>query len=143
MFETKKLAGGQVLITGEDTAGNTGKQVVDGTEWAELARAKADREVHENFEQTVEQFFAPLTEAIDQLNAAHQPTVDPLFQVVLSEGEAATPGEAAIVAHLSLDSAILRLIEEDATAPRLLWLSDSELVILEAEAPADVEPVAF
>lgn len=130
-FSTSKLAGGRVLVTGNDLYGNAGKVIVDGNQWAELQRAQADGEVHKQFDADVAAFFGPLTDAVDRLNAAHKPTIDPAFHVVLSEGREPVAGEAGVVADLTHDSVILRLIEENAQAPRLIWVGEGQLEVLE------------
>lgn len=133
MFTTINLAGGRVLVQGKDQFGNEGKTVLDGVEWNQLKVERKHDELHEEFDAKIAEFFKPLTEAAAQLEAAHsKPNVDPLFYIVEQE---ATPGQEAQHEQLRMldrDSVILRLLEQDAATDRLIWISDTELEILEA-----------
>lgn len=141
-FSTKNLSNGRVLVKGADIDGNVGQIVVDGAEWAALKQAQEHSKLHEAADDAINAFFAPLHEALDQLIDAHKPSTDPLFYVVLEEGQEKVEGKSQTIAKLSQDSAILRLIEEDARAPRLVWITGTDLEILEAPAPLASASVA-
>lgn len=139
-FTTRNLAGNRVLVQGTDIDGNTGKTVIDGSEWAELRARKTHQELHGVFDEKVREFFAPLVDAVDAIAEQHAPQVDPTYTLVLTEGVEASEGVAEEVVVLSKDSVILRLLEEDSASPRLIWITDTELEILEAAAIPALSP---
>ena len=126
---TTRLAGHRTLVQGSDILGVHGKQILDSSEWDEVADRKTHDEIHDAFDAKVKEFFAPIMEAADALHEAHKVLTDPAFYLVLDEGEEATAGRPEEIVALSHDSVVLRLIEQGATN-RLVWVNDS-LEILE------------
>lgn len=128
-FTTLALTGDRVLVKGTDGQGTQGETVLDGSEWAEVKANRDHHLAHDEFEAAVEEFFAPITEAAEKLNAGFvRPDTDESSFVVIEEGEEATPGRRPVVFKLSRDSIILRLLEEGGE-DRLVWVND-ELEVL-------------
>ena len=134
-FTITNLAGDRALVKGRDASGNHGQQILDAAEWNEFnARNKHD-EAHEAFDAAVEEFFAPLNQAVDALKETAKPKLDPLFFVTVQEGTAAVEGTHEVLVHLSHDSAVLRLITQDPDTDRLLWVNDTLEILADAPAP--------
>lgn len=134
-FSIINLAGERALVQGTDAYGNTGKAMVSAYEWAQLKTEQKHQELHEEFDAKVKEFFAPLTDAIEQLETAHTAVnTDPLFYIVEQEATPAVEGQAEKLRRLDRDSVILRLIEQDADTSRLIWIDEHTLEILAADA---------
>lgn len=131
-LNTINLAGNKVLVRGTDRFGVQGEQIVDATEWLELNGNDAHSAAHDAFEKAVEDFFAPLTAAVDELNAAHAPeALDPLLFFVTGNKVDAVDAEEQVITELSIDSVILRAIESG-NSDRLIWINN-ELVVTALE----------
>lgn len=141
-FTITKLAGDRALVKGRDAVGTYGQQILDAAEWTEVTALTKHNQAHEAFDEAVEAFFAPLTEAVDALKATAKPKQDPLFFVTLQEKSESVAGSDEILVHLSHDSAVLRLIEQDPDTERLLWVNDT-LEILEATDPQQIKAAAL
>jgi hypothetical protein len=131
-FTIINLAGDRALVKGRDAQGNHGQQIIDAAEWNEFNAHKKHEEAHADFDAAVEEFFAPLNEAVDALKETAKPKQDPLFYVTVQEATASVEGAHEVLVRLSHDSAILRLIEQDPDTERLIWVNDS-LEILEQQ----------
>lgn len=140
-FTTKKLVGHRTLVQGTDGAGVSGQQVLDSRQWDELNGHGEFDKAAKAFDAAVDEFFAPITKAAEAAEAAAQkPGDDPATYVVVNEGVAATAGEQRVVALLSHDSTVLRLLEEG-KHDRLVWVNDSLEVTAESTAtPATTGP---
>lgn len=141
-FNITRLAGSRAIVEGTDTRGTSGSEVISTEEFDAWVGATTVNESHRVFDEAVEQFFAPLTEAAEALDEAHRqgPKLDPLTHIVEQEAEAyqpETPGQVRVVRELGRSAVILRAIDEGADN-RLIWVNGS-LEILEAEAEAEVE----
>ena len=133
-FNTKALAGDRLLVTG-----NPGQQTVLFVhQWNTLKQEFRKESLVADFDSKIEEFFAPLVAAQEQLEKAMAPVIDPAFTIVLNEGKEHQNGEDAIVIDLSTHSAIARLIERG-ELDRLIWVGDDTIEILEYEAPAIVD----
>lgn len=133
-FNTKALAGDRLLVTG-----NPGQQTVLYVEqWNTIKQELRKESLVADFDSKIEEFFAPLVEAQDQLEKAMVPVIDPAFTIVLNEGKEHQAGEHAVAIELSTHSAIARLIETG-QLDRLIWVGDNAIEILEYEAPAIVD----
>lgn len=129
-FTTLNLTGERVLVAGTDSQGTTNQVVVSSSEWTEVKGHQSFNEATASFEEHVEKFFAPLTEAADKLDLAFaKPADDPISYVVLNEGTEAEVGKEEVVIKLSHDSVVLRLIEAS-DFDRLVWVGD-DLEVLE------------
>ena len=135
-FHTTDLSGNRVLVEGTDVRGNSGNQVIDANEWLEIKGALKHNEAHEQFDDTVRSFFAPLMEAVDALRADRQPELDPLSYVVVQEGVDSVQGQDEIAVRLSPDSMILRLLEQDPQTSRLIWVNEVLEILPEPTAPS-------
>jgi hypothetical protein len=133
-FTITNLAGDRALVKGRDAAGGYGSQILDAAEWNAFKAQSGHSDAHEAFDAAVEEFFAPLNAAVEALKDTAKPKLDPLFFVTVQEGSKAVEATDEVIVALSHDSAVLRLVEQDADTDRLLWVNDT-LEIL-ADAPA-------
>lgn len=139
-FEMLELTGNRVVVTGTDLLGQTGKVVIDGTEWAGLKRHDAAHQAEAEFDAALQAWAAPMIEAQEKYEAAiAADDQDPLEYMVLHEEVVATEGRPEVRARLSKDSQILRLIEDN-DFDRLYWVTESNLEILKAGA-SPVQPM--
>lgn len=137
-FNTTELANDRVLVTGEDAQGYPSKKILDAKEFNALKLRDAQAGAVEEFDASVEAFFAPLTEAAERVQAAQKITLDPAFFITIQEGEAGTAAKQEILHQLGQDTVVLRLIEQGNTA-RLIWVGDDiEILAANAVAPAPV-----
>lgn len=140
-FTITKLAGDRALVKGRDASGTYGQQILDATEWSEVTALTKHNQAHEEFDAAVEAFFAPLNEAVEALKETAKPKQDPLFFVTIQEKSESVAGTEEVLVHLSHDSAVLRLVEQNPDTGRLIWVNDT-LEILEASDPQQVQAVA-
>ena len=149
MFTITQLAGHRALVQGTDTFGNVGKTVIDSTEWDSIKEHVGQHGAADAYEEALADFFAPLNNALAEIEDAAKPVVDDLFQVVIQEGSEGVAPQAAEVATLSHESAILRIIESDATGARLVWVTEDQLEIVAvsdsvtsvaSDRPVDLDP---
>ena len=131
-FKTTKLVGDRVLVQGTDFLGTEGKTVLDAAQWTELNAHKAWDSATKEFEEAVEQFFAPLTAAADKAKAATKKVDDPITFVVVEEATEGVAAKPAHVVKLTRDSIVLRILENDAATDMLAWVGD-ELEVLAAD----------
>ena len=130
-FKLQPLANGDVLVTQSNKPKH--QALLDGSQWAEVQSRMAFKDATVEYDQSVKEFYAPLTEAADKMEAAAAgPAVDPLFTVVITEGEAGTPSTCAEAYQLNAHSAILRLIEQDPNTDRIVWVNADTLAITAA-----------
>lgn len=131
-FTSTKLAGDDYLVAGTDVHGNSGKVVLDGSDWNAVLAARATDVALEAFDAKVTEFFRPLTEAAEELKAAREAAAqgDELFRVVITKGTKGTPAQEEQVVHLDTSGAILRLIDEG-RFDRLLWVGDQLVITAE------------
>ncbi len=120
-FTTTRLAGSRTLVQGTDSASNSGSVVLDSAEYDNLFAQDQLADAHAEFDAAVEEFFAPITEAADKLEAAHRVEVDPSSIYVVDEGEAGVSGRPAKIIEVSHDTQVLRLVQSD--PDRLLWVN--------------------
>lgn len=135
-FSTINLTGERVLVKGTDRFGTDGETVLDATEWNEVQRHLGFSKAKESFDASVEEFFAPLMAAADQLQEQLSvPKPDPDSYIVLDEGEEGSAGRSREVIKLGHDSIVLRLIARGET-DRLVWVMDQLEVMAVEDAPA-------
>jgi hypothetical protein len=139
-FTTTRLVDGRVLVAGQDINGVSGQTVVDATEWDEVNADQAYSKAVEDFDSAVEEFFAPLLAAVDNLNSTIEVPRDPASYVVVQEAVEGVPAQERVLHHLSSDSIVLRLIEQG-DHDRLVWVG-GELVVTVADTPLPVEAPA-
>lgn len=126
-FTTTALADDRYLVEGQDVRGVTGQVIVDGTQWNQMQRRRELTEAHKEFDLKVEAFFAPLSEAISEINSAKKIEVDPLLYVVEQEAVEGSAAREERLIRLTPDSVILRAIAEGKD-DRLIWVG-GELVL--------------
>jgi hypothetical protein len=119
-FKTQALTGNRVIVSGTDVNGVQNQTVVDGSEWAGIKAERNFAGAEANFEASVEEFFAPLLAAAEEMGKALEVPTDELEYLVISEG----------VERLSKDSQVLRLIE-DGNDHRLVWVGDDLEILAE------------
>lgn len=133
-FNTKALAGDRLLVTGNPNQ----QSILYVKQWNTIKREQGKSVLLADFDAKIEEFFAPLVAAQEELDKAMIPVVDPAFTIVLNEGKEHQCGEDTVVVELDDDSAIARLIEMG-QLDRLIWVGDHLIEILEYEAPAIVD----
>ncbi|USH45464.1 hypothetical protein SEA_DOTI_17 [Microbacterium phage DoTi] len=131
-FTTTTLTQNRVLVDGTDRFGVTDRKVLDATEYNELFAADQHSAAHEAFDAAVREFYAPLTAAVEEFEAAHAAEEDDLFELVVQEEIAPTLGQPEIRRRLGRDTVILRLIDQG-EEDRLIWIK-GELEITAAAA---------
>lgn len=142
-FTITELTGHKYLVDGTDVRGFGGQQIIDSTEHDLLIERDRLNKAHDVFDSKVEDFFAELTEAVDELNKAHtQVEIDPLLYIVEQEGTEGVEAQQQVVRQLNPDTVILRAIiggHQD----RLIWVNN-ELVLTKTpvvvQAPVFAEP---
>ena len=139
-FKTIRLANHRVLVDGTDAFGNSGRTVLDSTQWDGIKAELTKSTVEDQFNAAVEEFYAPLLEKIDAIVAdAQKSVVDDAYVLTVGETVDAVEAVEPTVYRLNQDSAILRLIEEGRT-DRLVWVNDSlEIIAEQDETPANAE----
>lgn len=101
--------------------------VVNTSQFFDLKARVAFKKAEAEYDQEVKWFHMPLTEAAEKLAKAKdlRETIedDTFFEVLrpATEGILSAPAE---IVHLTVDTVILRLIEQDKT-DRLLWVGDT------------------
>jgi hypothetical protein len=122
-FTITKLVNDRVVVSGTDSFGTSGKEILDATQWNEINGHSEYDQAVEAFERAVESFFAPITEAAEKMQASLERPTDSLGYVVLSEGSEATPAQEEVLVKLTRDSIILRLLDQG-DEDRLVWVND-------------------
>ena len=144
-FTTTALANGSVLVTGADGT-RSYQTLLDGREFASLKQHEAVDMAEKDYDQKVRDFFAPLTDAVDALEDAARPTIDPAFIYIMEEGEESVEGRPATIIELDEDTVILRLLDQG-NVTRLQWATiagEDTILILEepsVEAAPTVVPI--
>ena len=131
-FSTINLVDNKVLVSGTDATGETGQVILDGTQWAELTAKVKHEQAHDDFDTAVEEFFAPLLQAADKLEATAVINEDPISFIDFGQDIDPTPAQRSTRVHLTRDSIILRLIE-NRDFERLIWVGE-KLEILAADS---------
>lgn len=134
-FTVTQLSGSRALVNGTDIRGSVGEEVLSTQQWDEVKATERYKEADAAYDQTVENFFAPLVEAEEALSAALTPAVveDPAFTILLEEGEAGVAAKPERRLHLDRASVVLRLIEQS-QFDRLIWVN-GQLEVLALQAP--------
>lgn len=132
IFNVTELAGHRALVTGDANQ----QCILDTTERDELRFIMENREVDEMFEENIEDFFAPLTQAAELHDLQHEALAkqfeqadDPAFNFVMKagvEGVEAVEEERVVLGH---DSVVLRLIDSGRT-DRLVWVGNDRIEIV-------------
>ena len=121
-FTTTKLAGNRVLVQGEDSLGNSGFETLDSSGYEQLMHHLTHADAVDEYNASVEEFFAPLTEAAELLEDACVQVLDPYSYFDLEyEVEEVEPVKGQRV-ELNREAQILRMIEANDTG-RLIWVN--------------------
>lgn len=135
MFTVTRLMNNRALVEGTDVRGRTGLAVLDTWQWDSIEDRLRFQQAESKFEQVVEDFFAPLLQGAEEVAQETAPAKpDPISYVIFAPGAEGVEAKEAEVMHLNTDSIVLRLIEEDPVAPRLRWVTDSQLEVVEVVA---------
>lgn len=139
-FSTTKLLNGRVLVRGTDRFDVTGETVLSSEQWDEVNAHKQYDLAADAYDRAVEEFFAPIMEAGEQLEkAVSRKPQDSVGYVVLREPVEGVQPEPGHIVKLNKASIVLRLIEQG-SYDRLVWVG-TELEILEAiDTPAPAAP---
>lgn len=125
-FNTTELDNHEVLVEG-----NNGEQaVLDSTQWDAIKMRGVVTNLQGEFDTELKQFYAPLLEKADELNAklaALEDDDDEMSYVVVREGVEGVEPVSEIVEKLTRDSKILRLIEAGKT-DRLRWVGNAIVI---------------
>jgi hypothetical protein len=135
-WTTQRLVNSRTVVAGTDGNGVTNSTILYTGEWDRITAHQAQHQAEDLFGNTVEEFFAPLLEAAEKFEATKVTADDPLTYIVLHEGTEGVRNVPADVVHLSQDSQILRLIENNETS-RLVWVGDDlEILAVDPNAGA-------
>ena len=129
MFQITYLAGDKALVTG-----NAGQQtILDAEEYLLLKRHIQEKGLVQAYDQTVSEFFKPLTDASEAITAAARDAAkqDPDFILVVKEEVSGVTPVQQEIYQLGHDTVVLKLIEENRTE-RLLWIGQDRIEILAA-----------
>lgn len=139
-FTLKYLTGNRVYVYGTNDAGIQHEVVLDGTMLREIQQYHLVHKAGDAYDRTVEEFFAPLTDAAEILQLVQQPLEeDPAFVYVVEEGVEPVKGVEPEAYKLDHDGAVLRLLETG-DIDRLIWVSlgnSSSIEILGYQPPLD------
>ena len=135
-FTTRNLTNDHVVVSGTDVDGNSGKVVLDASQWVSLNKRDDVSQAQAAFEAAVEEFFKPLTDAAERASQTVS-TVDEDSFIVLHEGVEGVAGRPADILRLNHDSIVLRIIEQG-NQDRLVWVRDV-LEVLEV-LPVSTKP---
>ena len=126
IFDTTALANDQLLVTGNAAQ----RTVLNVSQWNELKRDQRVRTLETEYDEEIKEFFRPLIEAEEKLDAATIAPIDPAFTIVLSEPVEHRCAEKGVAIDLDEHSAIARLIEMG-EFDRLIWVDDSTIAVTE------------
>jgi hypothetical protein len=120
-FMTQTLLTGGYLVTGVDSTGNEGTAVLRSPAWDRVLQFRSYQSKSEAYEQAVEEFFAPLLEAVAQVEGDAPKdwksiTLDPGVQ-----------GIKSVTVDLDEAGIVLRLVEEDPSCLR--WVEGALVAV--------------
>ena len=120
------LSGNRVLLSEGDK-----QYVADATEYNDLVAKRDILHARNEFDDSVDEFFAPISEALDKLNEAGKPKLplDPYTYRVVQEETKGVASQSRIIHAYAKDTTILMLVD-DHKEDRLVWVGDS-LEVLE------------
>ena len=127
-FIYTELSNDRALVTD----GGKRSVVLNVFDWNQAKLQLQHKEAVNEYDDTVAEFFAAITDAAEKLEESLLPVQDPNAYITIAEGEAGTPHVCAQVMHLDYDSQIARLIAEGET-DRLVWVGKDRIEILKYE----------
>ena len=136
LFNITKLAGHKLLVTGDANQA----AVLDTTEWDGVATLVAEHDAQHTYDTKVEEFFAPLQAAADELEKITLGTAlqDPAFVVTLHAEVEGVESKDAVQMHLSTEATIVRLLLAGDFS-RLIWVGDKEIAILALDSVVEAD----
>lgn len=126
MFTITPLLGGGTLVEGTDITGKSGRTILISDRWDAVQSVRAHMRASEAFDEVVQEFFAPLTEAAEAAQAIAHPATTEWSRVTITEG---TEFEPAEVVSLDMDGVLLRLLHET-DGSTLRWIGEDTLVAI-------------
>ena len=127
-FIYTELSNDRALVTD----GGKRETVLNVFDWNQAKLQLQHKEAVNEYDDTVAEFFAAITDAAEKLEESLLPVQDPNAYITIVEGEAGTPHVCGQVMHLDYDSQIARLIAEGQT-DRLVWVGKDRIEILKYE----------
>lgn len=124
-FTTTNLFGGSVLVSGTDIGGKDGEIVLRSEPWAAIVKFKAQQAADKEFNEGVEEFFAPIVEAAEKRDAA---VADAEKWNLVTLGEDVEGHESETV-ELDEDGVLLRLLDET-DGSMLRWVGDRLVAVV-------------
>ena len=137
-FNTLALTNNRVMVTGKDEQGHH-KTILDGGGWADLQRNEAILKAQDNFDRALADFYAPLNEALSNLETDTRVVRDPMSYITVTEGTEGTDSKDAVEIRLDKDTQILRMLHTPGQEKRLIWVDDSIEILAFEQASLDVE----
>lgn len=126
-LKTTRLLNGGYLVTGQDSAGNEGKTILHSERWDMVQHLRAHEVAEKEFDEAVEEFFQPLTDAADRARATIAGPAMDLATVTFGEN---VEGSKAREVELDEDGILLRILTEG-NQNLLLWVGDDKLVAIQ------------
>jgi len=123
-FTTTPLVSGGVLVEGTDSKGNDGTTILRSERWDAVVHIRTHTVATDEFNEMVEEFFKPLTDAADKAKALIAGPTSDWDMVTIKAG---TEYEEAQVVHLDEDGILLRLLAEG-QHDKLRWVNGDKLV---------------
>ena len=124
-FTTTNLINGGVLVEGTDVAGYIGRTILHSDAWTMVQHLRAHEIADAEFDQVVEEFFKPLTDAADKARALVAGPTQDWGTVTLGEQ---VQGHEAEVIRLDADGILLRLLDEG-KSDLLRWVDNTLVAI--------------
>ena len=124
MFEITPLLDGSTLVEGTDSKGTSGSVVLYSPAWQAVVNARTQAAATEEFDATVEAFFAPIVEAAEKVAKVDE---NPWATVTIGEE---VEGKTPQVIHLDSEGIVLRVLEEG-DSDALRWVANgTQLVVV-------------
>ena len=132
----KTLITDQFVVRGTDFLGKEGEVEVDGTQWAQLKRHGQFKAATAEFDDVVKAHFADISAAAERVKAISEVKQNPMGYVVVAEEVKGVQAQPALLQHLSPDSVILRILEEQGLdTEQLTWVGDRLVALEDSQAP--------
>lgn len=125
-FTTTTLVGGGVLVEGTDNAGREGTTILRSETWNEVVKYQQQVAAVEQFDKSVDEFFAPLLAAVDNLKAGEDETG--MDVVILKEEIPGVDEEPEVRIKLDSEGTVLRVLAEG-DHDTLRWVNGTLVVV--------------
>jgi hypothetical protein len=140
-FTTTRLADHRVLVKGNDVQGTVGECVIDALQWDELAQRAQFKRATDKYNATTKAFYATITEAADELEAARaSDDPDPVSYIEFEAEQVGAVHKPAQRVTLTHQSQVLRLLSSG-QSDRLVWV-DGYLEIIDTTAASVSQAIA-